>query len=315
MYACLDCNQPYFVCECLLDISLPICRPIPKQQYHSGEGSGGARHESRLRDRNSKESKGQYAISYSEQDHELRRCFLKALNEEHRISTDEGGRYRPTPVTLTECLQFYTEIEHIPEGYLCLSCQDVNQSAATVNAKTMPAATKRTLIYNPPAVLVLHMKRFERTATGFTKRSDTVTYEELLDLGPYCSSDCLRIDPQDKNVWYSLYGVVVHSGSLDSGHYVAYVKMGDSNATAKNTFLQKEFLDREQVAIEQNDKFNSGSKGVNRKAEWQPERKTGGRWIHVSDSYARDVSSQEALNQEAFMLFYERVPKDGHIGQ
>ena len=95
------------------------------------------------------------------------------------------------------------------------------------------------------------MKRFERTATGFKKRNHRVTYEELLDLGPYCSSDCLRIDPEDKNVWYSLYGVVVHSGSLECGHYIAYVKIGESNAKATKTFLQKSFLERDQVATEQ----------------------------------------------------------------
>lgn len=107
------------------------------------------------------------------------------------------------------------------------------------------------MIYNPPAILVLHMKRFERTATGFTKRSHKVTYEEFLDLGPYCSSDCLRVDPEDKNVWYSLYGVVVHIGSLDSGHYIAYVKIANSNAKTTKTFLQKSFLERDKIAIEQ----------------------------------------------------------------
>ena len=45
--------------------------------------------------------------------------------------------------------------------------------------------------------------------------------------------------------------------------------------------------------------------------EWQPNPATDGKWIYVSDTNARDATSQEALNQEAFMLFYERVPKHG----
>lgn len=51
------------------------------------------------------------------------------------------------------------------------------------------------------------------------KRSDVLSYEELLDIGAYCSPDCLRIDPEEKNAWYSLYVVVVHISSIEPGIY------------------------------------------------------------------------------------------------
>lgn len=153
------------------------------------------------------------------------------------------------------------------------------------------------------------MKRFEKTATGFMKLCDRVTYEELLDLGPYCSSDCLRIDPTDKNVWYSLYGVVAHIGSLESGHFFAYVKMSNLKSKATKAFLQKSFLDRDEVARKQMNDFSYGRKTADWKMEWRPIPPNDGKWICVSDADTRDATSHEALNQEAFMLFYERVPK------
>src|SRR6218665_3222415 len=119
-----------------------------------------------------------------------------------------------------------------------LTCMYSGQKAAAkANTQTRPSAMKRTLVYNSPAVFVLHMKRFEKTATGFMKLCDRVTYEELLDLGPYCSSDCLRIDPTDKNVWYSLYGVVAHIGSLESGHFTAYVKTRETDPGTTQPYL------------------------------------------------------------------------------
>jgi ubiquitin C-terminal hydrolase len=37
--------------------------------------------------------------------------------------------------------------------------------------------------------------------------------------------DALKLKPGQNHVLYALYGVVEHSGTLHSGHYVAYVKV------------------------------------------------------------------------------------------
>ena len=55
----------------------------------------------------------------------------------------------------------------------------------TVGTKT--CATKQMLIYAPPAVLTLHLKRFEQVGSGLRKLSRHVEFGELLDLAPYCS--------------------------------------------------------------------------------------------------------------------------------
>jgi len=48
-------------------------------------------------------------------------------------------------------------------------------------------ATKQMLIYAPPAVLTLHLKRFEQVGPTLRRLSRHVNFSELLDLTPYCS--------------------------------------------------------------------------------------------------------------------------------
>src|SRR6218665_1460107 len=148
-------------------------------------------------------------------------------------------------LTVSQCLKYFTRDEVINDQYLCRNCQKPDNDEVT-----MTSATKRTLISSPPAVLVLRLKRFEQKSTGFGKRDEMIAYDELLDLGPFCSSSALRIDPDEENVWYSLYAVVIHRGSsLSRGRYVSYVKQRDSSAQLEDTlrekYLQENFGDRE----------------------------------------------------------------------
>lgn len=150
MYACLKCDEPYFVCECLLDISLPI--RIPKQQRYSGGGSKQNFREKQVIMRGdneiffiNEERRHIFHACYSDQSKSWREFFLEALTEEQNNPEDEGWRNFTRPVTLT------------------------------ANALTMQPSMKRTLVCNPPAVRMFHRKRFKRMATGFMKRSDELS--------------------------------------------------------------------------------------------------------------------------------------------
>lgn len=79
-------------------------------------------------------------------------------------------------------------------------------------------STKHYLISRVPAVLILHLKRFQVQKYRFCKVGKQVTFPMLLDLAPV-SKD------YTKRRIYALYGVVEHSGTLYGGHYVAYVKV------------------------------------------------------------------------------------------
>ncbi|KAF6135776.1 hypothetical protein GIB67_028632 [Kingdonia uniflora] len=71
---------------------------------------------------------------------------------------------------------------------------------------------------------------------------------------------------------YRLVGAVVHSGTMRGGHYVAYVRGG------------KKARKKEDV-----------------------ESQEGFRWFYASDIHVREVSLEEVLRCEAYILFYEKI--------
>ena len=76
---------------------------------------------------------------------------------------------------------------------------------------------------------------------------------------------------------YSLYGVVEHSGTLHSGHYLARVKLAPS--------------------ADNNELPSSTSCEVGQYSDEV--------WCLASDSSARLTSTDEVLSSQAYLLFYE----------
>ncbi|XP_058755603.1 ubiquitin carboxyl-terminal hydrolase 2-like [Vicia villosa] len=131
-------------------------------------------------------------------------------------------------------------------------------------------ATKRVLIYKAPPVLTIHLKRFSQDARGrLSKLNGHVDFRETLDLRSYMDPRCINEEKYE----YQLVGIVEHSGTMRGGHYVAYVRGGQKN--------------REKVNNKENENVNST-------------------WYHASDAYVREVSLDEVLRCEAYILFYER---------
>jgi len=82
-------------------------------------------------------------------------------------------------------------------------------------------ADKVLRIARPPIILTVHLKRFQQNFKGKpTKSSKDVDFDWVLDISPYCNEEARSKYP----MIYQLYGIVVHSGSIAGGHYVAYVK-------------------------------------------------------------------------------------------
>ena len=89
-------------------------------------------------------------------------------------------------------------------------------------------ASKQLLIYSPPPVLTIHLKRFEVCSLSLRKVNRHVQFGERLDLAPFCSSisqDLPQMRLGQRRVLYSLFGVVEHRGRHTSGHYTAYVRV------------------------------------------------------------------------------------------
>ncbi|KAK9466645.1 hypothetical protein V1512DRAFT_163090 [Lipomyces arxii] len=86
--------------------------------------------------------------------------------------------------------------------------------------KTHVDAEKRSLIYDAPEYVTLHLKRFDFTMRGTSKIHDFVKYPRVLDLSPYST--------RNENLVYELMGVIVHQGRrTSSGHYYAFCKQSD----------------------------------------------------------------------------------------
>jgi len=103
-------------------------------------------------------------------------------------------------------------------------------------------------------------------------------------------------DKGQKSFQYRLYGVVVHSGSLQGGHYTACVRSID---TAR-IFLQKTFLDR-QMMMNKEELIKLVAEGLPR------ERLDTGQWFMISDSTVHEIHRDQVFQKEAYLLFYERL--------
>ncbi|KAH8519566.1 hypothetical protein H0E87_001105 [Populus deltoides] len=129
-------------------------------------------------------------------------------------------------------------------------------------------ATKRVLIDKAPPILTVHLKRFSQDVRGrLSKLNGHVNFRDVLDLRPYMDPRC--VDTQ--SYVYRLLGVVEHSGTMRGGHYIAYVR-GDARGKGKA------------------DKEHGGSV-----------------WYYASDAHVQEVSLEEVLRCDAYLLFYEKI--------
>lgn len=129
-------------------------------------------------------------------------------------------------------------------------------------------ATKRILIEKAPPILTIHLKRFSQDARGrISKLQGHVDFGDMVDLRPYMHPRCT----EKRSCIYRLLGVVEHLGTMRGGHYVAYVRGVKNNV--------------------ETEKASSGDYA----------------WYHASDAYVRQVSFEEVLRCDAYILFYEEI--------
>ncbi|GAA5886814.1 hypothetical protein JCM16303_005714 [Sporobolomyces ruberrimus] len=88
---------------------------------------------------------------------------------------------------------------------------------------------------------------------------------------PLDGPETIELERENQDTKYRLYAVVVHFGTIDTGHYAAYVL---------------------------SNRYGKGEKAG------QSERK----WFFTSDEDVHHVTEAEVLKSKAYMLFYERIP-------
>lgn len=135
--------------------------------------------------------------------------------------TNSPGNYEPT--SLVECLKRFTKTEHLGNSakIICSKCHSYQESTKQLTMKKLPI------------VACFHLKRFEHS-TGYHKKISTfVSFPEELDMTPFMSSSRSNNNGYNMhsapsitcdNNRYSLFAVVNHYGTIESGHYTCYIR-------------------------------------------------------------------------------------------
>lgn len=85
----------------------------------------------------------------------------------------------------------------------------------------------KSFVVNPPAILVILLKRFRPGRFGMQKDDRKVQMNMEIDLAPYAlvkTNTPTELPAPVAPIRYRLCGIVEQSGSLNGGHYVCYVK-------------------------------------------------------------------------------------------
>lgn len=107
---------------------------------------------------------------------------------------------------------------------------------------------------------------------------------------------------------YALYGVVEHSGRLNTGHYTAYVKVRPNIGLASN-FLPSGFPSEKEYIQRYMENLGNATTLDSEESDEVMEEKLvpPGRWYHISDSRVSEVTDSTVQRAQAYLLFYERI--------
>ncbi|KAF9573120.1 hypothetical protein EC968_008969 [Mortierella alpina] len=218
--------------------------------------------------------------------------------------------------TLEESLQLYVQGE-ILDGdnkYKCSGCDKHVD------------AIKRACIKELPKNLILHLKRFDYDMDTMRriKINDRFEFPTRLDMEPYTLDYLTRKEQAQEGVssspppyppgglengpvsQYNLVGVLVHTGTADSGHYYSYIK--DRGPDMPFTPSPNSSLDTTQGDSARWYHFND-SKVEEFDASEIPAKAFGGSEFIPQDSspYMKTPPRSTTKPYSAYMLFYERA--------
>ncbi|XP_052831611.1 ubiquitin carboxyl-terminal hydrolase 45 [Octopus bimaculoides] len=195
----------------------------------------------------------------------------------------------------------------------CKNCSQRKEKHSSSNKKEAiyTNASKQFLIFRPPAILTLHLKRFEQIGFSTRKVNRHVEFPFLLDIAPFCSSLSQYVKAGQKKVLYSLYGIVEHSGRLSGGHYTAYIKVCKNNLNKANNFVAQKRLNPKEYIMQYRESLLKGDSNISAETEEEevdPESLVPtGKWYHISDTLVREVPESLVEKAQAYLLFYERI--------
>jgi len=221
---CRTCNTVSRTLEWFYDLSVPIVPPPSGFVPRSKRRKRGFRNSSTSEEDVSSVATQSTTLS------------LEQLKKEYQTRTLGVERLRGS-ASLKDILLAFTDPELLeaPNDYGCEECTKRLRTQRNAQRSTLSSseesdsteeegaklvrrtAVKRMLIARPPKTLTIHLKRFEHLPR-LRKCNKQVPVLKTLDLRPYVTEEGRQRFPTK----YRLFGIVVHSGGLQAGHYVAY---------------------------------------------------------------------------------------------
>lgn len=144
--------------------------------------------------------------------------------------------------TLLGCLDLFTKPEKLgsDQKLYCQNCQELRDSSKQMSIRKLPM------------VLCLHIKRFEHSLVRkkMRKIDSYLHFPFSLDMTPYLSSSIVRNrfgnrifafegDESDISTEFEIFAVVTHSGTLESGHYVTYLRIKNQWYKCDNAWINE----------------------------------------------------------------------------
>ncbi|KAK7260983.1 hypothetical protein RIF29_27286 [Crotalaria pallida] len=161
-------------------------------------------------------------------------CLDISLNLNENVLLTEKGK-KPTNQSVEEimcrlsgCLDLFTRPEKLgsDQKLYCQKCHERQDSLKQMSIKKLPL------------VLSLHIKRFEHSyVKNLSRKIDRyLPFPFSLDMAPYLAPSVLRArygnriftfggDESDVFSQFKIFAVVTHSGTLESGHYVTFLRL------------------------------------------------------------------------------------------
>ncbi|MCJ8738213.1 hypothetical protein PDJAM_G00033000 [Pangasius djambal] len=138
-------------------------------------------------------------------------------------SVVNGESHPSGATTLTDCLRRFTRPEHLGSSakIKCSGCHSYQESTKQLTMKRLPI------------VACFHLKRFEHSAKLRRKITTYVSFPLELDMTPFMASSKESrmngqyqqpVDSLNNDNKYSLFAVVNHQGTLESGHYTTFIR-------------------------------------------------------------------------------------------
>ncbi len=159
---------------------------------------------------------------------------IKSKECEHVSERPEA--FAVLPVEIKEKYRLEDSLKAYVEGELL---QGDNKYSCTSCGRLVDAV-KRSCLKEVPDNLIFNLKRFDYDImTGLRcKLNDHFQFPDVLDVAPYTLEHLSQPERPLKPDAFELTGIIVHSGTADSGHYFSYIRQRPSARDKHHSWVQ-----------------------------------------------------------------------------